>query len=178
MAMKVRVRSIPAPAWNVFCCFAPRTISAWRIARRPRNTVLHNSAAFSDEPTASANPCPFSTPKSHSLRSPVAASSFNELTGSSFRTVIGDTLDPSRVRKVVFCTGKVYYDLAAAREAKRIMRMQHWFASRNFTRSRNRSYWMCSPVTVPVWVSSEFCQEEPRNMRARGASCSADFKGA
>ena len=38
----------------------------------------------------------------------------------SFHEVIGDTLDPSRVRKVVFCSGKVYYDLAAAREAKKI----------------------------------------------------------
>ena len=34
--------------------------------------------------------------------------------------MIGDTLDPSRVRKVVFCSGKVYYDLIAARDAKQI----------------------------------------------------------
>ena len=52
------------------------------------------------------------------LRSPVAVSSFSELTGSSFRPVIGDTLDPSRVRKVIFCTGKVYYDLLAARDSR------------------------------------------------------------
>ncbi len=47
-------------------------------------------------------------------------SSFAELTGGSFRDVIGDALDPSRVRKVVFCTGKVYYDLIAAREARKV----------------------------------------------------------
>ena len=59
------------------------------------------------------------TPKSL-LRSPVAVSSFSELTHRSFREVIGDDLDPSRVRKVVFCTGKIYYDLVAAREARKV----------------------------------------------------------
>ena len=69
--------------------------------------------------TTERKPLVLFTPKSL-LRSPAAGSSFDELTGSEFRPLIGDALDPSRVRRIVFCTGKVYYDLAAAREAKKI----------------------------------------------------------
>ncbi|MEE1927616.1 multifunctional oxoglutarate decarboxylase/oxoglutarate dehydrogenase thiamine pyrophosphate-binding subunit/dihydrolipoyllysine-residue succinyltransferase subunit [Streptomyces sp. TRM 70351] len=63
------------------------------------------------------------TPKSM-LRLKAAASRMEEFTTGGFRPVIGDTLvesgemDPAQVRKVVFCSGKVYYDLEAER-AKR-----------------------------------------------------------
>ncbi|WP_030209836.1 multifunctional oxoglutarate decarboxylase/oxoglutarate dehydrogenase thiamine pyrophosphate-binding subunit/dihydrolipoyllysine-residue succinyltransferase subunit [Streptomyces sp. NRRL S-87] len=55
------------------------------------------------------------TPKSM-LRLKAAASKAEEFTSGSFRPVIGDaTVDPNAVRKVVFCAGKVYYDLEAER---------------------------------------------------------------
>ncbi|WP_428814977.1 multifunctional oxoglutarate decarboxylase/oxoglutarate dehydrogenase thiamine pyrophosphate-binding subunit/dihydrolipoyllysine-residue succinyltransferase subunit [Streptomyces albus subsp. chlorinus] len=60
------------------------------------------------------------TPKSM-LRMKAAASRTEEFTTGGFRPVIGDTLvdsgqvDPAGVRKVVFCSGKVYYDLDAER---------------------------------------------------------------
>ncbi len=103
------------------------------------------------------------TPKSL-LRSPAAVSTFDELTGSSFRPLIGDNLDPTRVRKVVFCTGKVYYDLVAAREAKRmedvaIVRIEELYP-------------FPEPMVVDVLaryrsdVALIWCQEEPRNMGA------------
>ncbi|MFI6942325.1 multifunctional oxoglutarate decarboxylase/oxoglutarate dehydrogenase thiamine pyrophosphate-binding subunit/dihydrolipoyllysine-residue succinyltransferase subunit [Streptomyces sp. NPDC050418] len=58
------------------------------------------------------------TPKSM-LRLKAAASKAEEFTTGGFRPVIGDSqVDPAAVRKVVFCAGKVYYDLEAAR-AKR-----------------------------------------------------------
>ncbi|MGS2590377.1 multifunctional oxoglutarate decarboxylase/oxoglutarate dehydrogenase thiamine pyrophosphate-binding subunit/dihydrolipoyllysine-residue succinyltransferase subunit [Streptomyces hebeiensis] len=58
------------------------------------------------------------TPKSM-LRLKAAASKAEEFTSGGFRPVIGDAdVDPAAVRKVVFCSGKVYYDLAAER-AKR-----------------------------------------------------------
>ncbi|MFF1338953.1 multifunctional oxoglutarate decarboxylase/oxoglutarate dehydrogenase thiamine pyrophosphate-binding subunit/dihydrolipoyllysine-residue succinyltransferase subunit [Streptomyces sp. NPDC058290] len=60
------------------------------------------------------------TPKSM-LRLKAAASKAEEFTSGSFRPVIGDsTVDPSAVRKVVFCAGKVYYDLEAEREKRGI----------------------------------------------------------
>ncbi|MEU0332575.1 multifunctional oxoglutarate decarboxylase/oxoglutarate dehydrogenase thiamine pyrophosphate-binding subunit/dihydrolipoyllysine-residue succinyltransferase subunit [Streptomyces sp. NPDC006193] len=55
------------------------------------------------------------TPKSM-LRLKAAASKAEEFTNGQFRPVIGDdTVDPAAVRKVVFCAGKVYYDLEAER---------------------------------------------------------------
>jgi 2-oxoglutarate dehydrogenase E1 component len=101
------------------------------------------------------------TPKSL-LRSLKAVSTFSDLTQSSFREVIGDTLDPSRVRKVVFCSGKVYYDLLAAREAKKIedvalVRVEELYPFPN------------NPVADVLArynpnVNLMWCQEEPRNM--------------
>ncbi|MFJ6460600.1 multifunctional oxoglutarate decarboxylase/oxoglutarate dehydrogenase thiamine pyrophosphate-binding subunit/dihydrolipoyllysine-residue succinyltransferase subunit [Streptomyces sp. NPDC091387] len=58
------------------------------------------------------------TPKSM-LRLKAAASTVEEFTTGGFRPVIGDaSVDPNAVRKVVFCTGKVYYDLEAEREKR------------------------------------------------------------
>ncbi|MER6024417.1 multifunctional oxoglutarate decarboxylase/oxoglutarate dehydrogenase thiamine pyrophosphate-binding subunit/dihydrolipoyllysine-residue succinyltransferase subunit [Streptomyces sp. NPDC001851] len=55
------------------------------------------------------------TPKSM-LRLKAAASKAEEFTSGEFRPVIGDSsVDPAAVRKVVFCAGKVYYDLEAER---------------------------------------------------------------
>ncbi|MFM9366795.1 multifunctional oxoglutarate decarboxylase/oxoglutarate dehydrogenase thiamine pyrophosphate-binding subunit/dihydrolipoyllysine-residue succinyltransferase subunit [Streptomyces sp. Da 82-17] len=58
------------------------------------------------------------TPKSM-LRLKAAASKAEEFTTGGFRPVIGDsTVDPAAVRKVVFCAGKVYYDLEAERQKR------------------------------------------------------------
>ncbi|HEV2240707.1 MAG TPA: multifunctional oxoglutarate decarboxylase/oxoglutarate dehydrogenase thiamine pyrophosphate-binding subunit/dihydrolipoyllysine-residue succinyltransferase subunit, partial [Streptosporangiaceae bacterium] len=58
------------------------------------------------------------TPKSM-LRLKAATSAVADFTAGSFRPVIGEheTLDPSAVRRVLLCSGKVYYDLAAKRAA-------------------------------------------------------------
>ncbi|MDH2387477.1 multifunctional oxoglutarate decarboxylase/oxoglutarate dehydrogenase thiamine pyrophosphate-binding subunit/dihydrolipoyllysine-residue succinyltransferase subunit [Streptomyces sp. HNM0663] len=58
------------------------------------------------------------TPKSM-LRLKAAASKAEEFTVGGFRPVIGDdSVDPAAVRKVVFCAGKVYYDLEAERRKR------------------------------------------------------------
>ncbi|MGY6025993.1 multifunctional oxoglutarate decarboxylase/oxoglutarate dehydrogenase thiamine pyrophosphate-binding subunit/dihydrolipoyllysine-residue succinyltransferase subunit [Streptomyces spinosirectus] len=55
------------------------------------------------------------TPKSM-LRLKAAASKTEEFTSGQFRPVIGDSsVDPAAVRKVVFVSGKLYYDLEAER---------------------------------------------------------------
>ena len=56
------------------------------------------------------------TPKSL-LRHPKAVSTVEEFSEGSFREVIDDiSADPKKVKSLVFCTGKFYYDLLAAKE--------------------------------------------------------------
>ncbi|MGW3802793.1 multifunctional oxoglutarate decarboxylase/oxoglutarate dehydrogenase thiamine pyrophosphate-binding subunit/dihydrolipoyllysine-residue succinyltransferase subunit [Streptomyces clavifer] len=58
------------------------------------------------------------TPKSM-LRLKAAASKVEEFTTGGFRPVIGDeSVSAEAVRKVVFCAGKLYYDLDAEREKR------------------------------------------------------------
>jgi 2-oxoglutarate dehydrogenase E1 component len=58
------------------------------------------------------------TPKSL-LRHELAISSLAELSSSGFASIIGeiDEIPPSQVTRVVFCSGKVYYDLLNARRS-------------------------------------------------------------
>ncbi len=56
------------------------------------------------------------TPKSL-LRHPKAVSTVAEFSDGGFREVIDDaSADPKKVKSLVFCTGKFYYDLLAAKE--------------------------------------------------------------
>jgi len=61
------------------------------------------------------------TPKSL-LRHKEAISQLEELAEGAFQTVIDETddLDPSAVKRVVFCSGKVFYDLRAVRRERDI----------------------------------------------------------
>ncbi|MBA1779259.1 hypothetical protein, partial [Escherichia coli] len=61
------------------------------------------------------------TPKSL-LRLKEAASPRKAFTQGGFQTVIGEVedLNPKKVKRVLFCSGKVYYELAAYRREKGI----------------------------------------------------------
>jgi len=99
------------------------------------------------------------TPKSL-LRS--AFSTFDELSSGQFREIIEDTVDPAPVKRVVFCSGKVYYDLLAARAKKQanhvaIIRVEQLYPfAYDQVRDAVQRY---APDAELVWV-----QEEPRNM--------------
>jgi 2-oxoglutarate dehydrogenase E1 component len=54
------------------------------------------------------------TPKSL-LRHKRCVSTVADFTTGTFQPVIPDTVDPAGVRRVLFCSGKVYYDLTQAR---------------------------------------------------------------
>jgi 2-oxoglutarate dehydrogenase E1 component len=56
------------------------------------------------------------------LRHKEAVSSLEDLADGRFHTVIGEVekLDPKRVRRVILCSGKVYYELAAHRRERKI----------------------------------------------------------
>ena len=61
------------------------------------------------------------TPKSL-LRHPDASSSLDELAHGEFQALFDevDSLEPGRVRRLVFCSGRVYYDLLRERRARDI----------------------------------------------------------
>ncbi len=105
------------------------------------------------------------TPKSL-LRHPLSVSRLEELTGSGFQTVIDevDDLKPSAVTRIVFCSGKVYFDLLKSRrEAKAatvaIVRIEQLypFPSEEYE-AVLRKYPNAREI---VW-----CQEEPQNQGA------------
>jgi 2-oxoglutarate dehydrogenase E1 component len=53
------------------------------------------------------------------LRHPRAVSALDDLVQGRFQPVIADPADPEETTRVVLCSGKLYYDLAAAREAQK-----------------------------------------------------------
>ncbi len=103
------------------------------------------------------------TPKSL-LRLPAASSSLDELTSGGFRPVIDDPRmkDADKVKRIVLCSGKVYYDLDAGREDAHdekiaVIRLEQFYpfpekaVSEIFAKYKN--------ATQLYWT-----QEEPQNM--------------
>jgi 2-oxoglutarate dehydrogenase complex dehydrogenase (E1) component-like enzyme len=102
------------------------------------------------------------TPKSL-LRSPKAVSHLEDLTHGTFEEVLDDTfVDAAAVTRVLFCTGKVYYDLLAGREERNannvaIVRVEQLYP---FPQQRIEAILArFTPGVEVYWV-----QEEPRNM--------------
>lgn len=107
------------------------------------------------------------TPKSL-LRHPKAVSTVEEFTNGTFQTLIDDAeAQPSKVKTLVFCTGKFYYDLLEEREKQgreddvALVRLEQLFPlPKTKIREVLAKY---SNATDVVWA-----QEEPRNMGAYG----------
>ena len=103
------------------------------------------------------------TPKSL-LRNKDAGSPLNELANGHFHPVIGevsDTVDAAKVKRVLACSGKVYYDLVNARKEREIddiavvrVEQLYPFAHKSF-QSELAKY---PKATEIVWV-----QDEPQN---------------
>ena len=56
------------------------------------------------------------TPKSL-LRDPRAVSPLQECAAGKFQRVLADPIEPKNIRRVLLCTGKIYYELLQQREA-------------------------------------------------------------
>lgn len=105
------------------------------------------------------------TPKSL-LRHPLAVSSIEELAEGTYQNVIGeiDDINPSDVKRVVFCSGKVYYDLLDKRRKEEqndvaIVRIEQLYPfPRDEMEAVIEQY---KHVKDFVW-----CQEEPQNQGA------------
>ena len=105
------------------------------------------------------------TPKSL-LRHKEAVSSMADLANGGFQNVIGevDRIDPKKVRRVIVCSGKVYYELLAYRRERKIdsvailrLEQQYPFPHDDYKREIGK-YAAAKEV---VW-----CQEEPQNQGA------------
>ena len=100
------------------------------------------------------------------LRNPAAVSPIDELTGGRFHPVLPDRTiaDPAAVRRVLLCSGKVFYDLAEARSSRRtadvaLVRVEQLYP---LNTAELREALAPYPASAEVlWV-----QEEPRNMGA------------
>lgn len=96
------------------------------------------------------------------LRHPQAISSLDELATGSFREVIGDSFaDPKKVKRVLLCTGKVYYDLLEKQQADKrddvaIIRMEQLYPLPLKQLDAELANYKKPEI---VWV-----QEEPENM--------------
>ena len=104
------------------------------------------------------------TPKSL-LRLPVAASKLADLTTGTFKPVLDDpTADASQVTRVILCSGKVYYDIAAEAEKlgvkhPAVIRVEQLYP---FPADELKAVLSRYPrASEVIWA-----QEEPRNMGA------------
>jgi 2-oxoglutarate dehydrogenase E1 component len=105
------------------------------------------------------------TPKSL-LRHRLAVSSLEELADGGFQVVIPETdpLDPDAVERVVFCSGKVYFDLLEARHARgmtnvAIVRIEQLYPF-------PKDDFAAAVAAFPRAEEVIWCQEEPQNQGA------------
>ncbi|MFN0087500.1 MAG: multifunctional oxoglutarate decarboxylase/oxoglutarate dehydrogenase thiamine pyrophosphate-binding subunit/dihydrolipoyllysine-residue succinyltransferase subunit [Blastocatellia bacterium] len=101
------------------------------------------------------------TPKSL-LRSPQAVSSIDQLVQGGFYPVIGDSVEPAGVDRVLICSGKVYYDLASELEQSHAGRIAIL---------RLEQFYPFPQTLLHQWLSAYgnarevfWVQEEPQNM--------------
>jgi len=103
------------------------------------------------------------TPKSL-LRHPAAVSTLDELSTGSFQTVLDDPSQAVEPKKILFCSGKIYYELSARRKELGatdivIVRVEQFYPfAQEQLKTLVDKY---SAIRHWYWV-----QEEPRNMGA------------
>jgi 2-oxoglutarate dehydrogenase E1 component len=114
--------------------------------------------------SADRKPLVVMSPKSL-LRHKLAVSNLGEFTNQNFSAVLPEAsnLDTKKVKRVVLCSGKVYYDLFEAREANKIndiaiIRLEQLYP---FLEQELAVELKKYPQAQIVW-----CQEEPKNMGA------------
>ncbi|MFT3804140.1 MAG: 2-oxoglutarate dehydrogenase E1 component [Burkholderiaceae bacterium] len=106
------------------------------------------------------------TPKSL-LRNKDAVSSLDELARGEFKTILGEvdaSIDPKKVKKMVVCTGRVYYDLLTGRRERELddvvlvrIEQLYPFGHKAFE-NEVKKY---PHLTHVIW-----CQDEPQNQGA------------
>ncbi|MBY0435338.1 MAG: 2-oxoglutarate dehydrogenase E1 component, partial [Cyclobacteriaceae bacterium] len=109
-------------------------------------------------------PCVVFSPKSL-LRHPAVISPLKEFTGGAFQEVLDDAVVAAKdVKRVVMCSGKIYYDLLEAQTKKKskdtaIVRLEQLYP---FPEGQLKNIFKKYKGTKLVWA-----QEEPSNMGAQ-----------
>ena len=142
-ATKARDRSIPARGSSASCRPARRTTSRSATSRPPAQYfhVLRRQMKRDF-----VKPLIIMTPKSL-LRSEQASSRTEDFTNGRFRGNSGrrrKSAPPEKIKRVILCSGKVYYDLLNHRDDARKSPMRRSFGSSSFIRWRKRSCAQCS----------------------------------
>ncbi len=103
------------------------------------------------------------TPKSL-LRHTKAVSTVHDLTSGGFREVLDDVapLDHASVSRVVLCSGKIYYDLLAAREERGAMNIALVRVEQLYPFAQ--AMLVDALARYPLTAEVVWAQEEPRNM--------------
>ncbi|MDM8525666.1 2-oxoglutarate dehydrogenase E1 component [Desulfococcaceae bacterium HSG8] len=98
------------------------------------------------------------------LRHPLAISEFSGMTSGHFHEILDDPASPEAPRRVIFCSGKIYYDLFQRREELKaydiaIIRLEQFYP---FPRAQ------LEKVVEKYRNTDQWCwmQEEPANMGA------------
>ena len=105
------------------------------------------------------------TPKSL-LRHPLSKSTLDAFSDGALATVQpeSDPLESARVRRVVLCSGKVYFDLLASRREREITDIAIMRVEQLYPFPRRRLGELLQ--TYPAAAEIVWCQEEPRNQGA------------
>ena len=98
------------------------------------------------------------------LRHPMATSKMEDLSKGDFMPLIGDNLDKRKIRKLVFCSGKLFYELLEERNKRgdnktALIRLEQLYPLPE--KEINKELAMYAENIKLVWV-----QEEPANMGA------------
>ncbi|MEO7412765.1 MAG: hypothetical protein ABIZ81_05360 [Opitutaceae bacterium] len=97
------------------------------------------------------------------LRHPAATSKLEDFTNGSFQEIIDDPLGLEKAERLIFCSGKVYYDLCDYRERNKITDVAIVRIEQLYPLHRNRLAELADHYSGArvVW-----CQEESQNMGA------------
>ncbi|MCP9769665.1 2-oxoglutarate dehydrogenase E1 component [Lacihabitans sp. LS3-19] len=138
-----------AAEYNIFVCNCTSPSNYFHMLRRQVTLPFRK-------------PCVHMSPKSM-LRHPMAISEMSEfLENTTFREIIGDTtVDPKKVRRVLLCSGKIYYDLYKRRQDEKrediaIIRIEQLYP---FPKTQIQAELAKYGSAEKIWV-----QEEPLNM--------------
>lgn len=105
------------------------------------------------------------TPKSL-LRHRLAVSSLDELASAQFHTLIPeiDPIDPAATERVIFCCGKVYYDLLETRRARGLTNVAILRIEQLYPFPKVEFEQALAPYAATEEII--WCQEEPQNQGA------------